>query len=203
MYRIKNTKLCNLTCLSMTIVDNLLLLLLPLKIATTILIILLLLCTISVSPHRQPLGLLLSTGGNGIFNVSDDLSACWAHEGETGTDTPAQVLRQKNWKMVHQKNWKMVLYPDPVSTRSRTHGSCFHWITCWAITELRPVSVCSHLRNILVAVDRNNTTLEIQRVCFFKITNLLPHLPQPQCFIQQTEELKIKTWNTGSKPTEV
>ena len=38
--------------------------------------------------------------GHGIFNVCNDLSACYAHESKTGTEGSALVLTQKNWKMV-------------------------------------------------------------------------------------------------------
>ena len=43
-----------------------------------------------VSIH-QPLGLLLSEGGCGIFNLFSDLSMCCAHKGKTNTDESAQV----------------------------------------------------------------------------------------------------------------
>ena len=38
----------------------------------------------------------LQNGGHGMFNVRNDLSACHAHEGETGADESAQALTQIN-----------------------------------------------------------------------------------------------------------
>ena len=69
--------------------------------------------------RQRPVGLLLSKGGHEIFYVRNGLSACCAQEGEKGTDESAQVFTRKNRKMVLH----------PVSTGSRTHGSCFHWLT--------------------------------------------------------------------------
>ena len=37
-------------------------------------------------------------GGHGIFNARNDLSACCAHEGETGTDESAKMLTWKSRK---------------------------------------------------------------------------------------------------------
>ena len=58
----------------------------------------------------------------------NDFGVCCAHEGKTGTDESAQVLTQQNWKMVLH----------PVSTGSRTHGSCFYWRML--STELQPLA---------------------------------------------------------------
>ena len=58
------------------------LLLLPLAAATiSTLIIMQLLCSVCLFSYQRPLGLLLRKGENGIFNVCNDLSACWAHGG--------------------------------------------------------------------------------------------------------------------------
>ena len=65
-------------------------------------------------PCHRPLGLLLSKGGHGIFNVRNDGSACCAHEGETGTDESVQVLTQKDRK------------GHPAATRSRTLATTIH-----------------------------------------------------------------------------
>ena len=67
--------------------------LLPLGIAMIIiLIIFLLLCILLfVFPYHQPLGLLLTEGGCGIFKLFNDLSMCCAHKGKTNTDESAQV----------------------------------------------------------------------------------------------------------------
>lgn len=52
--------------------------------------ILLLLChCVRVSMAIPP---AISTGGHGFFAMCSDLSACFAHDGETGTDQFAQVL---------------------------------------------------------------------------------------------------------------
>ena len=83
----------------------------PLRLATIIiLIILLLLSVICVFPCLRRLGLLVwkkKKKRHGIFDVLNDLSACCAHEGETGTDVSAQALKEE---------LKTVLYP--VSTGS-------------------------------------------------------------------------------------
>ena len=55
---------------------------------------LLLLHIVCVFPCHWPLGLLLRTGGHGVFNGCSDLGACLACEGETGTGEFAQVLNQ-------------------------------------------------------------------------------------------------------------
>ena len=41
-----------------------------------------------------PSGLLLSMSGHGIFNMCNDLSACYAHESKAGIEGSAQVLTQ-------------------------------------------------------------------------------------------------------------
>ena len=54
------------------------------------------LCIICVFSCHQPLGLLLSNGGHGIFNMHNNLHECYAHEGRTGNDKSAQLLTWKN-----------------------------------------------------------------------------------------------------------
>ena len=64
------------------------------------------------------LGLLLSQGWHGIFNMCHDLRACCAHKGETCTDKPAQGSTRKNWK-------RHLSLP----TGGHTHTPCCHWLT--------------------------------------------------------------------------
>lgn len=61
------------------------------------------------------LGILSWKGWHGVFNAGNTLSACCAHEDETGTQMSTQMLTWKNWKMVFH----------PVLTRTWTQDGYF------------------------------------------------------------------------------
>ena len=74
-------------------------------------------------PCHRLLVLLLLKGGDGIFNVRNDLCACCAHEGETGTDESAQVLTQKNSKtalhsVTSREEYKTALHSCHIQRRT-------------------------------------------------------------------------------------
>ena len=80
---------------------------------------------LSVFPHHQLLGLLLSKNGHGIFNMHNHLqNVCWAHKSVTGTGDSAQVLTEKNWKSVfhpsHPNPWLLDLQPKASASQPQT-----------------------------------------------------------------------------------
>ena len=80
--------------------------------ATVILIVLSLLRIICVFPCHWP-----SKDGRGMFDVRNDLSACCACEGETGTD---KSVKLSTWRNPPQKS-----SPPPCCVRGSNLG---HWI---------------------------------------------------------------------------
>ena len=68
-------------------------------VSTIIILSLLPLCAVGVFPCHQPLGLLLSKGGRGIFNVRSYLCACCAHDGAIGSDEAAHFGTRKTWSL--------------------------------------------------------------------------------------------------------
>ena len=66
---------------------------------TIIILSLLPLCAVCVFPCHQPLGLLLSKGGHGMFNVCSYLCACYAHDGAKGCDEAVHFGTRKTWSL--------------------------------------------------------------------------------------------------------
>ena len=115
---------------------------------------------LSVFPHHQLLGLLLSKNGHGIFNMHNHLqNVCWAHKGVTGTGDSAQVLTEKNWKSVfhpsHPNPWLLDLQPKASASQPQTPtglhtvhkllSSSFHCLN--PCPESQPIRVINNNKN--------------------------------------------------------
>ena len=95
--------------------------------------------------------ILLSQGRHGIPNVSNELSPCYAHRGETGTKKSAQVLTQKIDKCPFT-----LLHPgvkhcplDPGIKPQPLVYSAVHWPTSHKLLSLNSATglQCSALTN--------------------------------------------------------
>ena len=95
--------------------------------------------------------ILLSQGRHGIPNVSNELSPCYAHRGETGTKKSAQVLTQKIGKCPFT-----LLHPgvkhcplDPGIKPQPLVYSAVHWPTSHKLLSLNSATglQCSALTN--------------------------------------------------------